>query len=302
LLRSKNIQFYQIEEMSKYKLRLRSKVLGITTTIIVISICVSLAIQNKNSFITHSQDILVASSIAIPTFQNVASSSLEKTIDNLEVNIKSKEKIDEPKVYSKIQPEPTKVSDQGTVPIINEIKTDKPVIFLGIDDGEVTSPETLQFFQDRKWPVTLFINKIHYDKNISYFKSILDSGANLGNHTMNHPNLIKLSYEAQKKEICDSQDAYQKDFGSRPKLFRPPFGNYNKNTQQVVTDCGMIAINNWKARVDEGKMWYQAGDKLNKGEIILMHFRPRMMEDLRAFEDEINKQGLEVGDLTKWLD
>jgi peptidoglycan/xylan/chitin deacetylase (PgdA/CDA1 family) len=288
--------------MPKQKLGLRSKVLGIVIVSLILSVCGVLVFQKQKVLTMHSQDILVAPFSSIPTFQNVGFTNIEKTLANLEVNIKNNEKIDEPKIYNKIKPEPTKVSDQSTAPLINQIKTDKPVIFLGIDDGEVTSPEALKFFQDRKWPVTLFINKIHYDKNISYFKSILDSGANLGDHTINHPNLNKLSYEAQKKEICNSQDAYQKDFGTKPKFFRPPFGNFNKNTQKAAKDCGMIAIFNWKARVDEGKMWYQVGDKLNKGEIVLMHFRPRMMEDLKAFEDEINKQGFEVGDLSKWVE
>ena len=201
-----------------------------------------------------------------------------------------------------ITPEPIKVSDQKLAPLINKIKTDKPVIFLGIDDGLEQKPEVLKFFQDRKWSFTLFPNKIHYDKNLEFFKSILATGAVLGDHTINHPNLNKLTYEQQKKEICAAQENYKKDFGITPKLFRPPFGNYNKNTQQAVKDCGMIAIVNWMARVDEGKMWYQVGDKLNKGEIVLMHFRPKMMDDLKAFEDEINKQGLQVGNLDEWIE
>jgi peptidoglycan/xylan/chitin deacetylase (PgdA/CDA1 family) len=247
-------------------------------------------IQGQNNFSTEFD----------PNTINVKAFNIEKTLAELEVKY---DDITQPsKNHYASLPEPIKVSDQAIAPVVNQIKTDKPVIFLGIDDGEVTFPETLKFFQDRKWPVTLFINKIHYDKNINYFKSILDTGANLGNHTMNHPNLITLNYEQQKKEICDSQESYQKDFGIKPKLFRPPFGNYNKNTQQAVKDCGMIAILNWKARVDEGKMWYQVGDKLNKGEIVLMHFRPQMMDDLKAFEDEINRQGLEVGDLSKWVE
>lgn len=204
-------------------------------------------------------------------------------------------------VRSVITPDKTIISDQKIAPLINELKTDKPVIFLGIDDGIERNPEALKFFEQRKWSVTLFLNKIYYDKDPSFFKSILDTGANLGNHTINHPNLSKLTYEQQKKEICAAQEAYKKDFGITPKFFRPPYGNYNSNTQKAVKDCGMIAMINWKARVDQSKVWYQAGDKLKKGEIVLMHFRPKMIEDLKAFEDEIKKQGLEVANLNDWL-
>ena len=237
----------------------------------------------------------------LKTVSTISQNILELSVivpNKLPIELLSKHQSAKPK----IQPEPIKVSDQKLAPVILSIKTDKPIIFLGIDDGEVTNPEFLKFFEDRKWSFTLFPNKTHYDKNPEFFKSLLATGAVLGNHTMNHPNLNKLSYADQKKEICASQEAYQKDFGIKPKLFRPPFGNYNKNTQQAVKDCGMVAIVNWKARVDEDKMWYQVGDKLNKGEIVLMHFLPNMMQDLKAFEDEISKQGLVVGNLDEWIE
>jgi peptidoglycan/xylan/chitin deacetylase (PgdA/CDA1 family) len=165
----------------------------------------------------------------------------------------------------------------------------------------VKNPEALEFFKQRKWPVTLFLNQIYYKENPEYFKTILDSGANLGNHTNTHPNLLKLGYEQQKKEICDSQNSYKDSFGITPKFFRPPYGNYNDNTLKAARACGVTAVIGWKARVDEGKVWYQVGDKLNAGEIVLMHFRPQVMDDLKAFETEINKQKLTVANLEEWI-
>jgi peptidoglycan/xylan/chitin deacetylase (PgdA/CDA1 family) len=198
-------------------------------------------------------------------------------------------------------PDIFEASKQKVAPFIISFETKKPVIFLGIDDGLVKNPEALEFFKSRKWPVTLFLNKNHVDQNPAYFKSILATGANLGNHTNTHPNLLKLDYAAQKKEICDSQEESKKTFGITPKLFRPPYGNYNENTLKAAKECGLVAVIGWKARVDEGKVWYQVGDKLNKGEVVLMHFRPQIMDDLKAFEAEITKQNLTVGNLEEWV-
>jgi hypothetical protein len=200
-----------------------------------------------------------------------------------------------------IEPEPFKVSDQILAPVLIEIPTEKPVIFLGIDDGQVLNEEARKFLISKKWPVTLFINKKHYDSDKKYFQSILDAGAVLGDHTSNHPNLVKYNYEQQKIEICGSQKDYQLDFGITPKLFRPPYGNFNNATKQAVKDCGMIALINWKARVEDGMVYYQQGDKLIKGQIVLMHFVPSVLEDLKAFEAEITKQGLVVGNLNEWV-
>lgn len=193
-------------------------------------------------------------------------------------------------------------SSQAKAPVLYSIKTSKPVIFLGIDDGIKKSPEALEYFRSKRWPMTMFINQVYYKENIDYFKDIINSGANIGSHTINHLDLTKLNYEQQKKEICNAQDGYLKDFGSKAKFLRPPYGNFNENTEIAAKACGHIAIIHWKARIDEGKVFYQSGNKLNAGDIVLMHFRPRIMEDLKAFDDEITKQGLSVQNMNDWID
>jgi peptidoglycan/xylan/chitin deacetylase (PgdA/CDA1 family) len=223
------------------------------------------------------------------------------TFDPQLPTIEEKKPINPNKVFG---PEGDKyfASSQKTAPVLYSIKTTKPVIFLGIDDGLKKSPEALEFFRQKRWPMTMFINQIYYKENIDYFKSIIATGANIGNHTINHPDLSKLTYEQQKKEICNAQDQYEKDFGTKAKFFRPPYGNFNENTKIAAKNCGHIALIHWRARVDEGAVFYQVGKKINPGEIVLMHFRQRIMEDLKAFDEEITKQGLSVQDLNDWIE
>ena len=273
-------------------------------TIIVITVASSLFVYSKGYFgksINSNSQTKVEQSAVDP--DELSYSELVSSITPTSVN-KETAKIELPtKFPTIITPiaKPVTVSDQALAPVLTQIQTDQPVIFLGVDDGDIKSPEALAFFESRKWPVSLFINQIHYGKNPGYFKSIVATGATIENHTNTHPNLLKLGFEQQKKEICESQKTHQDTFGATPKLFRPPFGNYNKDTQRAVKECGMIALINWKARVDEGKVWYQNGDKLNRGEIVLMHFRPQIMGDLEAFEREITKQGLQLGRLEDWI-
>jgi peptidoglycan/xylan/chitin deacetylase (PgdA/CDA1 family) len=210
------------------------------------------------------------------------------------------EKTKKPNVPT-IIPDIYNASAESTAPFLTNIETKKPVIFIGIDDGVKKIPEAVEFFKQRKWPTTLFLNQVYYKDDPEYFKQILATGSNLGNHTYNHPNLNKLSYEDQKKEICEFQNDSKKVFGVAPKLFRPPYGNYTETTLRAARDCGIVAVIGWKARVDEGKVWYQVGDKLRAGEIVLMHFRPQMMDDLKAFEEEITRQGLTVANLEDWI-
>jgi peptidoglycan/xylan/chitin deacetylase (PgdA/CDA1 family) len=208
---------------------------------------------------------------------------------------------DVPEYLLPISPDIFDASSQNIAPFITNLETKKPVVFLGVDDGLVKNPQAMEFFRKHKWPVTLFLNQNHVTENPQYFKDILAAGANLGNHTNTHPNLAKLSYKDQKKEICAAQETSKTIFAITPKLFRPPYGIYNQDTLRAAKECGLTAVVGWKARVDEGKVWFQSGDKLNRGDIILMHFRPQVMDDLKAFEAEITKQKLAVGNLEDWI-
>jgi peptidoglycan/xylan/chitin deacetylase (PgdA/CDA1 family) len=193
-------------------------------------------------------------------------------------------------------------SSQKIAPVLHEIKTTKPVIFLGIDDGAKKIPEALEFFKQKKWPMTMFLNHKYYKEDLAYFKAIEATGANFGSHTINHYELTKMSYEEQRNEICSSQEQYQRDFGNKVKLFRPPYGSYNENTKRAAKECGHAAIIHWKATVDSGLVFYQSGNSLKPGQIVLMHFRPRLMDDLKAFDEEITKQGLSVQNLNDWIE
>jgi peptidoglycan/xylan/chitin deacetylase (PgdA/CDA1 family) len=223
------------------------------------------------------------------------------TFDPQLPTIEEKKPINPNKVFG---PEGDKyfASSQKTAPVLYDIKTTKPVIFLGIDDGVKKIPEALDFFKQKKWPMTMFINHKYYKENIDYFKTIESYGANLGSHTINHPDLSKLSYEDQRKEICSSQEQYERDFGKKVKLFRPPYGNFNDNTKRAAKACGHIALIHWRATVDSGLVFYQNGNSLKPGQIVLMHFRPRVIEDLKAFDEEITKQGLSVQNLNDWIE
>ncbi|HWO67646.1 MAG TPA: polysaccharide deacetylase family protein, partial [Umezawaea sp.] len=107
-----------------------------------------------------------------------------------------------------------------------------------------------------------------------------------------HPNLSGKPYETQKQEICGNADFLAGTFGVRPTLFRPPFGNHDVTTRRAAADCGMSAIVLWTASVNDGVVQFQAGDKLNAGDIVLMHFRNSFAEDYLAFLNRARQDGL----------
>lgn len=181
----------------------------------------------------------------------------------------------------------------GKAPIVRRIDTAKPYVFITIDDGAVRDPQALELIKNSGARPTLFLNDRYVKGHEAYFKQLQDQdNLVIGNHTVNHPDLAKMSYAAQKKEICDDSDAFAKAFGHRPTLFRPPFGNYNADTQRAAADCGLKAVILWTAAVNDGVVQFQAGNKLKPGDIVLMHFRKTFAEDYTAFIKRAKQDGL----------
>jgi peptidoglycan/xylan/chitin deacetylase (PgdA/CDA1 family) len=190
----------------------------------------------------------------------------------------------------------------GKAPVIRKIQTDKPYVFITMDDGAIKDPSALQLIKDSGAHPTLFLNEKYFKGNEAYFKAIQDqAGVEINDHTMTHPNLRGKPYEAQKKEICGDADAIATAFGKRPTLFRPPFGNYDASTQKAVADCGMKALVLWTAAVNDGVVQFQAGDKLKAGDIVLMHFRTTFVEDYRAFLERAKRDGVTPVPLSDFL-
>lgn len=190
----------------------------------------------------------------------------------------------------------------NTAQVIYKIPTNNPVVFLTIDDGITQAPDIAAWLMAHHLPISLFLDDDAIKSNYPYFGRLQRAGMTIQNHTMTHPRLIKLNLGQQKAEICGTADTFANIFGRRPTLFRPPYGLFNDVTRQAATECGMQAIVMWHATVDDGVMRFQNETKrLEPGDIVLMHFRPNTLQDIRAFIDQVHKDNLQVGRLEDWL-
>ncbi|MFI8961362.1 polysaccharide deacetylase family protein [Streptomyces sp. NPDC053493] len=162
----------------------------------------------------------------------------------------------------------------GPVPVISDIPTSEKVVFVTIDDGAEKDPEFVAMMKDLKVPVTMFLTDAAIRADYGYFTPLVAQGHGVANHTLTHPNLRTLSQEAQRKEICGQQEKLAERYGKRPRLLRPPYGNWNEATRAAAARCGTDAIVLWRESMQITNMQYQRGDKkLHPGDIILAHFR-----------------------------
>ncbi|MFJ3879954.1 polysaccharide deacetylase family protein [Streptomyces sp. NPDC090077] len=201
------------------------------------------------------------------------------------------------------------VEDQDELPpVFTTVPTEDKVVFLTVDDGAEKDPEFIRMMSELKIPYTAFLSDYLVRDNYPYFKEMQAAGVTLNNHTLNHRYMPGLSYEQQREEICGQQDTIQRQFGKRPSLFRPPYGNYNQDTLKAAKSCGIKAVPLWNAEAFVNRMDYREWDRdLHPGDIILTHFRGRedwkgtMPDMIRHVMKTVTDKGYAVARLEDYL-
>ncbi|MEU2107347.1 polysaccharide deacetylase family protein [Streptomyces sp. NPDC019507] len=163
---------------------------------------------------------------------------------------------------------------KGLPPVFTTVPTKQKVVFLTIDDGAEKDPKLLRMMSELRIPYSAFLSDYVVRDDYGYFGRMQDRGVSLHNHTLTHPYLPALSYAKQKAEICGQQARIEKRFGKRPRLFRPPYGSYNRDTLRAAKSCGVKAVPLWAAEAFPDHMEWREWDRdLHPGDIILTHFR-----------------------------
>jgi peptidoglycan/xylan/chitin deacetylase (PgdA/CDA1 family) len=201
------------------------------------------------------------------------------------------------------QPVPTPVALPATnlAPAFSRIPTTNKVIFLGIDDGIVRDPAVRDLLAQANIPFTMFLVQGQAQAGEDYFHQLQQVGGVVESHTINHPDLTKVSATQLQTEICSTLDDYQTRFGRRPTLFRPPYGFYNDNVRAVAASCGYKAVILWKGSTNDGRFDLQEGTQLQPGDIVLMHFRTDLVANLQRVFEVCREQGFAIASLEDYL-
>lgn len=196
----------------------------------------------------------------------------------------------------------------GLPPVFTTVPTKEKILFLTIDDGEEKDPAFLRMMSELRIPYTAFLSDYLVKEDYGYFKKMQDRGVGLHNHTLHHPYLPALSRARQTREICGMQKVIEKRYGERPALFRPPYGNYDKNTLRAAKSCGITHVPLWNEEVFVDRWEYREWDRsLHPGDIVLTHFRGRddwkgtMPDMIRRFLDKVTAEGYAVARLEDYL-
>ncbi len=198
--------------------------------------------------------------------------------------------------------EPQNLAPGVNAPVLTRLHVDRPVVFVTIDDGWTRDARAARLLSDLHLPVTAFLIDAAAAEDPAYFRGLQAAGATIQDHTLSHPDLRRLSLARQEHELCGAADSLAARFGARPTLMRPPYGSYNLATQRASATCGLRAVVTWDVEVKYGQISFaDARRNLLPGDIVLLHFRPELHNDLHVLLRQIRADQLTVARLEDYL-
>jgi peptidoglycan/xylan/chitin deacetylase (PgdA/CDA1 family) len=176
--------------------------------------------------------------------------------------------------------------------------TEKKVI-LTFDDGPSRHLKTiLDILKDKHVQAMFFWqSRILYKQRP--WQRVLDEGHQIGAHTHNHKNLLKLKREQQYQQIKNNVDKIEEITRTKVQYFRPPFGQYNEDTLSILSDLGLLPIMweissyDWINKTTPEEIVCNVVRHVSEGSIILLHELEQTVKVLPEMIDEIRGRGYE---------
>ena len=172
----------------------------------------------------------------------------------------------------------------------------KKVIYLTFDAGyeNGSTEKILDTLKKHQVPAAFFLVGNYIQQNADLVRRMVREGHIVGNHTMHHPDMSKISDKtAFQKELSELEDLYKEVTGENlPKYYRPPQGNYSEENLKMAKELGYktvfwsLAYVDWNN--DRQPTKEQAFSKLipriHNGAVVLLHStsstNPQILDEL----------------------
>ena len=203
------------------------------------------------------------------------------------------------------------INEYGAISIDRSVSdsSEKKVIYItfdcGYENGNVE--RILDTLREEKITAAFFLLDNIIIKNTDLVTRMADEGHLVCNHTKNHKNLCKESFEAIKNDISALEDIYREYTGKEmEKFFRFPEGRYSESALESVEKLGYksvfwsFAYEDWNdnAQPNPDKAISKILNNTHNGAIILLHPTSKVNADiLPTLIKEWRHMGYEFGSL-----
>ena len=180
--------------------------------------------------------------------------------------------------------------------------TGEKVLYLTFDAGfeNGLTAGILDTLKKHQVSAAFFLVGNYIEKNADLVRRMAVEGHTVGNHTMHHYDMSKLSDKASfSKELTDLEDLYRQTVGQEmPRFYRPPQGIYSEENLKMAKELGYKTVFWSLAYVD----WNQ--DAQPTAEQAFSKLLPRTHDGAVVLLHSTSRTNAEVLDqlLTRWKD
>ena len=161
--------------------------------------------------------------------------------------------------------------------------TTKKVLYLTFDAGYENgcTAKILDTLQKHEVKAAFFLVGNYLEKNADLVRRMAEEGHTVGNHTMHHYDMSKISDKAAfSKELQDLERAYKEVTGQdMPKYYRPPQGIYSEENLKMAKELGYktlfwsLAYVDWNndAQPTKEQAFAKLLPRTHDGAVVLLH-------------------------------
>ena len=124
--------------------------------------------------------------------------------------------------------------------------TSRKILYLTFDAGyeNGSTEKILDVLKAQQVPAAFFLVGNYMEKNADLVRRMVEEGHIVGNHTMHHYDMSKLTEQsAFAKELKDLEVLFQEITGKEmPKFYRPPQGLYSEENLKMAKDLGYKTV------------------------------------------------------------
>jgi peptidoglycan/xylan/chitin deacetylase (PgdA/CDA1 family) len=171
-------------------------------------------------------------------------------------------------------------------------------IYITIDDGWTPSAEVLALMHRTYLPITAFLIADAARKDLGYWKAFVAAGGMIGDHTVSHPYLTRLSRGQATAQWGQGRTLLGRWLGQAPAVGRPPYGAYGPAVEAAAARGGLSALVGWSATMSGDRIETWDGKPLSPGEIVLLHWDPGLGRQLTVLLAAIRARHLHPAPLT----
>lgn len=170
--------------------------------------------------------------------------------------------------------------------------TSEKVLYLTFDAGYENgcTAQILDVLKKHNVPAAFFLVGNYIEKNADLVRRMVEEGHTVGNHTMHHYDMSKISDPAAfRKELEDLERLYQQTVGQpMAKYYRPPQGIYSEENLRQAKELGYrtvfwsLAYVDWKndQQPDPEASIKKLLDRTHNGAVILLHSTSKTNEQI----------------------